>query len=202
MYPIRSLTRSGERATSNPRTSAVPSEGARIPHNMRMVVDFPAPLGPRNPQMDPRGMWKVTRSTATKAPNRRVRPSARTAHAGLPTCLLPPRGLLLDQGDEHVLERGRDGSQVEDPDAPVREPRREDGDGSRGVLDDRADPVPQQGLRAHLRGLLEHLPRHPPRLGRQVDDLPAHAAPEGARVPRRDQAPAVDQPDGRAPVRL
>ena len=40
---------------------------------MRMVVDLPAPLLPRNPKISPRPTENERSSTATKAPNRRVR---------------------------------------------------------------------------------------------------------------------------------
>src|SRR3954469_1438242 len=44
-----------------------------------MVVDLPAPLLPRKPKISPRRTSKLTRSTATNRPNRRV--SSRTAMA-------------------------------------------------------------------------------------------------------------------------
>lgn len=44
-----------------------------------MVVVFPAPLGPRNPNTEPTGTSKLRPSTARKVPNVRVRPSARNA---------------------------------------------------------------------------------------------------------------------------
>ena len=39
---------------------------------MRMVVDFPAPLGPRNPVTRPGWAVKLTWSTAMKSPYLRV----------------------------------------------------------------------------------------------------------------------------------
>ena len=83
MYPIWVLMRSGWPAMSNPATSPLPEVGAKRPHNMRMVVLFPAPLGPRNPKIWPWGTEKLTWSTAVKSPNRRVRPSTATAHSPL-----------------------------------------------------------------------------------------------------------------------
>ena len=41
------------------------------PHSMRMVVDLPAPLLPRNPKISPRRTSNDTLSTATNWPNRR-----------------------------------------------------------------------------------------------------------------------------------
>lgn len=43
---------------------------------MRMVVDFPAPLGPRKPVTTPGLTWKLRLSTAVFAPNRFVSPSS------------------------------------------------------------------------------------------------------------------------------
>ena len=40
---------------------------------MRIVVDLPAPLLPRKPKISPRPTSNDTSSTATNAPNRRVR---------------------------------------------------------------------------------------------------------------------------------
>src|SRR5262249_10687007 len=44
-----------------------------------MVVVLPQPFEPRKPKISPRAMRKLTWSTATKSPNRRVRPSASIA---------------------------------------------------------------------------------------------------------------------------
>ena len=45
MYPMFCRTRSGCFATSIPATLASPEVGCSSPHNMRIVVDFPAPFG-------------------------------------------------------------------------------------------------------------------------------------------------------------
>ena len=47
---------------------------------MRMVVDLPAPLGPRNPKISPLPTWSETWSTAVKSPNFLTRLSISTAH--------------------------------------------------------------------------------------------------------------------------
>jgi hypothetical protein len=44
-----------------------------------MVVDFPAPFGPRNPKNCPAFTRRSTESTAVNAPNRRVSCSVRMA---------------------------------------------------------------------------------------------------------------------------
>ncbi len=49
MYPSRWRRRSASRGISSPSTVAVPEVGRNRPQSMRMVVDLPEPLGPRNP---------------------------------------------------------------------------------------------------------------------------------------------------------
>ena len=44
-----------------------------------MVVDLPAPFGPRNPNTSPRVTVRLRSSTATTWPNRLVKPSMRMA---------------------------------------------------------------------------------------------------------------------------
>src|SRR5215831_9634674 len=74
MYPMRRFTPSGSRVTSMPPTIAVPDVGFNSPHSILIVVDLPAPLLPRKPKISPRATSNVTLSTATKSPNRLVRP--------------------------------------------------------------------------------------------------------------------------------
>src|SRR6185503_3567305 len=52
---------------------ARPSLGCRMPQSMRMTVDLPEPLGPRNPKIEPFSTEKLTWSTAVKWPKRFVR---------------------------------------------------------------------------------------------------------------------------------
>src|SRR5665647_1674224 len=54
--------------TSNPATVPVPPVGAKIPVSMRIVVDLPAPFGPRKPKISPFCTSKLTRFTAVKLP--------------------------------------------------------------------------------------------------------------------------------------
>src|SRR6266851_4792622 len=56
---------------------ARPEVGVARPSSRRMVVDFPAPFGPRNPVMRPGASSKVRSSTAVTVPYRLV--SASTA---------------------------------------------------------------------------------------------------------------------------
>src|SRR5580704_2244538 len=59
---------SGCVATSKPLTLALPEVGVSNPQSTRMVVDFPAPLGPRKPKISPLDTSRETWSTATKEP--------------------------------------------------------------------------------------------------------------------------------------
>ena len=54
----------GRATKRRPRTCAVPVVGGVRPTMTRIVVDFPAPLGPRNPVTRPGSAAKVTSSTA------------------------------------------------------------------------------------------------------------------------------------------
>src|SRR5512147_1709498 len=101
-----SLTASPWERMSNPPTQPEPSVGESRPVSIRMVVDFPAPLGPRKPKISPTGTSNERRSTATKSPKRRSRFSTRTARSGRPLMRCLTAG--LHQGDEHVLQRGHD----------------------------------------------------------------------------------------------
>src|ERR1035441_4474526 len=71
-------TDSGSRLTSNPATSACPDVGLSSPQSMRIVVDLPAPFGPRKPKTSPLRTARLIRSTATKFPNRLTRLSTTT----------------------------------------------------------------------------------------------------------------------------
>src|SRR5271157_1256312 len=71
-------TVSGYLLTSNPTTSARPDVGFSSPQSMRIVVDLPAPFGPRKPKISPLRTVRLTWSTATKLPNRLTRFSTTT----------------------------------------------------------------------------------------------------------------------------
>src|SRR5579863_5124721 len=103
MYPMFFLISSDCVATSKPATVAVPEVGPINPQRIRIVVDFPAPLGPRNPKISPCRISIDTRSTATKSPKRLVNSTIRTAGVFCSGCTR--RLFLPDQRDEHVFER-------------------------------------------------------------------------------------------------
>src|SRR5664280_738474 len=54
---------------SCPATTPAPDVGVIMPQSMRIVVDLPEPLAPRNPNISPFFTEKVILLTATKAPN-------------------------------------------------------------------------------------------------------------------------------------
>src|SRR5215467_6514182 len=66
---MRRLTSIGLACTSRPHTDTSPEVGGMKPVIMRIVVDLPAPLGPRNPRTSPFPTSKETPSTARFAPN-------------------------------------------------------------------------------------------------------------------------------------
>src|SRR5882762_7932041 len=68
---------------SRPRICMVPEVGASNPVSILMVVDFPAPLGPRKPKNWPDATRRLTSWTATNSPNRRVNPSVAMAGASI-----------------------------------------------------------------------------------------------------------------------
>src|SRR5581483_10486766 len=70
--PICRFTSTGCASRSRPRISMRPELGASNPVSILMVVDLPAPLGPRNPKNCPGATRKSTPSTAMSSPKRRV----------------------------------------------------------------------------------------------------------------------------------
>src|SRR5579872_4276130 len=94
--------------TSKPPTVAWPEVGASSPHKIRMVVDFPAPFGPRNPKISPRATSIETSLTATKSPKRLTSFWMRTA--GSSPFLGGSMGyfFLALQGDKHIFKRRYD----------------------------------------------------------------------------------------------
>ncbi len=64
-----------------PSSRALPLVTSSRPVSIFMVVVLPQPLEPRKPKISPRSMRKLTWSTATKSPKRRVSPSASMAGA-------------------------------------------------------------------------------------------------------------------------
>src|ERR1035441_1585337 len=96
-------TASGSRATSKPATTARPEVGLSSPQSMRMVVDLPAPFGPRNPKTSPLLTSRLIRSTATKPPKRFTKFSIATDV----TCSGMGRRSALDRIHEQVLDGWR-----------------------------------------------------------------------------------------------
>jgi hypothetical protein len=87
---MRRLTFSGFLTTSRPSTVALPELGNRRPQSIRIVVDLPAPLLPRKPNISPFRTVRLIESTATNRPNLRVRSWASTAYILVPFRMLSP----------------------------------------------------------------------------------------------------------------
>src|SRR2546428_8196796 len=74
-YPTSALIRLLSRQQSRPKTLARPAVGRRNPSSTRMVVVFPAPLGPRKPNRIPSGTRRSMSAMPVRRPYRRVRDS-------------------------------------------------------------------------------------------------------------------------------
>ena len=72
--PICRFNSSAPALNGWPRISIVPALGSSSPVSILMVVDLPAPFGPRKPKNCPGATLNVTFSTAVSAPKRRVSP--------------------------------------------------------------------------------------------------------------------------------
>src|SRR5436190_3319457 len=66
---MRRFACNGDSATSKPPTATLPEVGGMKPVIMRMVVDLPAPFGPRKPSTSPRSTVNEMPSTARFGPN-------------------------------------------------------------------------------------------------------------------------------------
>src|SRR5438876_8941257 len=64
--PIWRFTSTGCVAKSSPRRSMLPAVGASKPVSILMVVDLPAPFGPRKPKNWPAATWRSTPSTRSE----------------------------------------------------------------------------------------------------------------------------------------
>jgi hypothetical protein len=65
---MQDLAATGAPSMSCPQTETWPAEGEMKPAIMRMVVDFPAPLAPKNPSTSPGATLNVKSSTASLSP--------------------------------------------------------------------------------------------------------------------------------------
>src|SRR5215469_14245116 len=82
--PICRFRSSDDAVNLCPRISISPAVGSSRPVSILIVVDFPAPFGPRNPKNCPGATLNVTSSTAVKSPNRRVNPRVEIAGISMP----------------------------------------------------------------------------------------------------------------------
>src|SRR5579863_8136044 len=91
---MRFFTSRGCSSTSKPAIWAVPAVGGRKQVRTRIVVVFPAPLGPRKPTICPFSTSKEISSTASVRAYRFVRPSTLIIESHLPKkANLPKRGI-------------------------------------------------------------------------------------------------------------
>src|SRR5947207_15036159 len=100
----------GDSSTSYPPTEMEPEVGGMKPVIMRMVVDLPAPLGPRKPRTSPFSTVNEMPSTARFAPKaftrlsmRIIRRQIRAATAEYQGCRLKIRGAIPAQAEGRNL---------------------------------------------------------------------------------------------------
>src|SRR5438876_1333938 len=84
--PIMERTRKGSRHTSTPLTQTSPEVGRKRPVSILIVVDFPAPLGPRKPKNSPARTVKFRLLTATFCSKVRTKPRVTTAYCASVPC--------------------------------------------------------------------------------------------------------------------
>src|SRR3984957_4690383 len=107
--PICRFTSTGCVVRSSPRISIRPALGARRPVSILMVVDFPAPLGPRKPKNCPGATRRSMPSTAINSPKRRVRPwveivgAASMKNLNLAQARISPANSLAEAGGAEDL---------------------------------------------------------------------------------------------------
>jgi hypothetical protein len=82
----------------------LPEVGASRPVSILMVVDLPAPFGPRKPKNWPGATLRLTFSTAIKSPKRRVSPEVEIAATIASLSILQRR---IDGGAESIRMRRR-----------------------------------------------------------------------------------------------
>ena len=97
-----------------------PESGARRPTTMFIVVDLPAPLGPKRPKTSPAATEKLTSSTATRLPKvfRRLQTSRRFIECQAFSRQQSPNG-ARDRGTAMVCDRHFERSEFTRTDAPA-----------------------------------------------------------------------------------
>src|SRR5574340_1176577 len=121
MYPMSAFIFSASVRTSNPATVPEPPVGAKIPVSMRIVVDLPAPFGPRKPKISPFCTSKLTPFTTMKLPKRFSRFLTTTAFSLLLAFMASVLPLGGQDRYENVFERWLDGADATDGKARVHE---------------------------------------------------------------------------------
>src|SRR5512143_4057607 len=155
MYPIWALIPSAWVRTSKPATVPVPADGLTRPQSIRIVVDFPAPLGPRKPKISPRATSRLMSLTATKSPKRFVRFLRLTAGESSRADICGPRCFLTENGNEDIFERRRLGADPTEHEALFRERRLDGASRPADVLRHHVDAVAEEAHRRRNSGLLQ-----------------------------------------------
>src|SRR5580700_2470329 len=103
--PIRAIRCDGQPATSVPLMRTDPASGRSMPMMSFITVDLPEPFGPISPRIFPASMESDISLTATRPPNRLVRPlTSRCASAAMSVRFLAAR----QQAEEAARKKQHD----------------------------------------------------------------------------------------------
>src|SRR5262245_5730029 len=95
---MRARTPTGSATGSRPKTRTEPVSACNRPSTCLISVVLPAPLAPTRPNTAPRGTARLTRSSATLAPKRRVTPRMSMTGSGCRGSLAGMESLLCGLG--------------------------------------------------------------------------------------------------------
>src|SRR5271157_81220 len=138
---------------------ASPDVGRSKPHSIRIVVDLPAPLGPRKPNISPGCASNEIWSTATKSPNFLTRSLTNTDGTALSTC--SPHTCFLDRLDKKVFYGRSDLFNAVNGQILRLNPATQFGNSPLCIVHDETQPISHQDQIRYPFGVLEQIPQPP-----------------------------------------
>src|SRR5919201_2433879 len=99
--PMRWRTAAGSCMTSTPATRATPAVGVSRVQSMEIVVDLPAPLGPRKPKISPACTSRSMPVTASRSPYFLTRPFASMTASAISSTLAIQPASVCEQPAQH-----------------------------------------------------------------------------------------------------
>src|SRR5688500_3761287 len=172
---------------------------------MRMAVVFPAPFGPRKPRISPASTTNERSTTATKSPNRRVRPSAAMPASSLRSAARATGAAASATAEleEDVFEGGPQGLDRLHSRSPGLHRAEEAGRQLARRLSQRhVHGVAEERDAARLGPLAERPQGRPRRGGADLERPALEPCLERARSVERDDSSAVQERDPVAPLCL